>query len=301
MSPDSAAGHRFSPDAAEVHPHILEALAHPLVSSRGPEMDEMVQSLRAPLKSLFRTSREVFVSAGSADGLMEAAIRCGVEERVLVIIGGASGEQFAQIALACGKEVVRVMVHPGRSLDPEHLAQFLDGPEVDAVALVHAEISTGALAPLADLTPVVRAKKDIHLLVDATGSLAGSPVETDAWGLDFVFAGSEKALALPPGLALGNASPRFLDRSRKLKGRGLYLDVARMADASSRNEPATTPAIPHWFALRAQLDRIDANGGIESRWKHHHEMLTMVEEWAILNPRVRLLAPEGRRAWTVSC
>lgn len=301
MPPDPKFGHRFSSGSAEVHPDILEALAHPIMPMPGSDINDLMAEMREPLKKVFRTAGEVFVATGSATGLMEAAIRCGVEERVLVIIGGGYGEQFAQVAQACGKDVVRVMVHPGRSLEPEHLVQFLDGPEVDAVALVHAESSTGALAPLADLAPVIRAKKDIHILVDAAGSLGGSPVETDLWGLDFVFTGSEKALALPPGLALGTASSRFVGRARKLKSRGFYFDVPRMLDASSHNEPATTPALPHWFALKAQLGRIEANGGIESRWRRHHEMLTLVEEWSLLHPAVRLLAPEGRRAWTVSC
>lgn len=300
MTPGPRFGHCFSPTFAEVHPDILEALSHQAVQPHAA-IGALMASLRPSLKGLFRTARDVIVVPGSAGGLMEAAIRCGVEERVLVVIGGVYGERFARVAEACGKEVVRVMVHPGRTLEPEHLVQFLDGPEVDAVALVHAETSTGALAPLAELVPVIRAKKDIHILVDAAGSVGGSPVETDLWALDFVFTGSEKALALPPGLALGTASPRLLERARRIKDRGYYFDLARMQDAAGLDQPATTPSLPHWFALKAQLDRIEARGGLESRWRRHHEMLTLVEEWVLLNPHMRLLPPEGRRAWTVSC
>lgn len=250
------------------------------------------------LKDLFRTSRDVMLVAASATGMMEAAIRSGVEERVLVVIGGSYGERFAHVAQACGKDVVKAMVPPGRTLEAEHLVQFLDGPEVDAVALVHSESSTGSLTPLEELARVVRSRKDVHLLVDAAGSLGGCPVETDLWQLDFVFTCSEKALALPPGLALCVASDRLLARAAKLSGRGSYLDLVHLAQSNLRH--STTP-IPQTAALAVQLERISAEGGIEARWKRHHEMLKLVEEWVLLHPEFTLLPPEGRRSWTVSC
>ena len=191
--------------------------------------------------------------------------------------------------------------HPGRVLEADHLQQFLDGPQVDAVALIHAEFSTGTLAPLAELATVVRAQKDVLLLVDAAGSIGGIPVETDLWNLDFVFTGSDKALALPPGLALGVASQRFLERARTQEDRGRYFDVAWMDEALSRNHEPTSLPLPLLYALRAQLALIASAGGIEARWKRHHEMLTLVEEWALLRKDVQLLAQEGRRAWTCSC
>ncbi|MEO8294425.1 MAG: aminotransferase class V-fold PLP-dependent enzyme [Gemmatimonadota bacterium] len=298
MTPDSALGSWFLPGSAMVHPEILRAMEQSVISSPRPETANLLARLRPPLQALFRTAGEVFITAGTATGLMEAAIRSGVEERVLVVSGGFWGDRFAEVARACGKDVVRVMVHPGRTIEPEHLLQFLDGPEVDAVALVHSETSTGALAPLAELVPVVRARKNLHVLVDAAGSIGGLPVETDLWGLDFVFASSHKALALPPGMALGVASPRFLERARKMPARGLMHDVAALTE-DSRLDRGTPP--PQAFALLQQLARIQAAGGVESRWRHHHELLTRVEEWVMLHPEVRLLAPEGRRSWTVSC
>lgn len=293
-------GRWFLPGPAEVHPEVLQAMARPMIAPGGSEMAALTAGLRQPLKDLFRTGRDVMVVAASATGLMEAAIRNGVEERVLVVIGGAYGERFAQVAEACGKEVVRAMVHPGRSLEPEHLAQFLDGPEVDAVALVHAEASTGALAPLAELTRVIKARKDVQVLVDAAGSIGGLPVETDQWGLDFVFTGSQKAMALPAGIALGVASDRLLARARKVNDRGRYFALDRLAEVAGEQE-RTSPPLPQYFALAAQLDRITRDGGIEARWRRHHEMLTTIEEWIMVRPHLALLPVEGRRAWTVSC
>ena len=287
-------GHSFLPGPSEVHPSVLAAMIH-----FEPEQSALHSTGQSrALKDLFRTSQDVMLVAASATGMMEAAIRSGVEERVLVVIGGSYGERFAQVAQACGKDVVKAMVPPGRTLEADHLMQFLDGPEVDAVALVHSESSTGSLTPLEELARVVRSRKDVHLLVDAAGSLGGCPVETDLWQLDFVFSCSEKALALPPGLALCVASDRLLARGCKLSGRGSYLDLVHLAQSNLQHSPTS---IPQAAALAVQLDRISAEGGIEARWKRHHEMLKMVEEWVLLHPDFTLLPPEGRRSWTVSC
>jgi aspartate aminotransferase-like enzyme len=282
----------FLPGPSQVHPEVIAAMGGPPMAAASRDR------IRSLLKDLFRTAREVMVLASSPTGMMEAAVRSGVEERVLVVIGGSSGERFAQVAEACGKEVVRAMVPAGRTLESEHLVQFLDGPEVDAVALVHAESSTGSLAPLEALSRVVRSRKQVSLLVDAASSLGGCPVETDAWQLDFVFSGSQEALALPPGLALGVVSERLLARASKLSGRGTHLDLVQLANAQ---HPADGHDLPQVGALAVQLERIAATGGMEARWKRHHEMLNLVEEWVLLHPEFALLPPEGRRSWTVSC
>src|SRR5213078_5014657 len=123
------------------------------------------------------------------------------------------------------------------------------------------------------LAGVVREFDDVVLLVDAVTSLAGSPVETDRWGgaggLDFVLTGSQKALALPPGLALGVASDRMLERAKTLEGRGAYFDLVTFAAAMAKFQPTNTPAISLLYALETQLGRIDREGGIEKRWARH--------------------------------
>ena len=220
---------------------------------------------------------------------------------MLAVVSGGFGERFARVGEACGKEVIRAVVPEGRTLEAEHLARFLEGPEVDAVTLVHSETSTGALASLEQLAPVVRTRRQVMLLVDAASSLGASPVETDRLGLDFVFTGSQKALALPPGLALGVASPRLLERARKITERGRYLDLIAYHEAASRHQPLTTPALPLWYALERQVERIAAEGGIEARWRRHYEMLLTVERWVAGRSDLAFLPVEGRRSWAVSC
>jgi predicted phosphoserine aminotransferase len=294
-------GRFFFPGPTEVHPEVLDAMRAEMIPHRGAELEALVTRLEAPLKALFRTREPVLIGTCSATGFMEAAIRNGVEHRVLAVVGGAFGERFAQVAEACGKEVIRAIVAQGRTMEPEYLAQFLQGPEVDAVALVHSETSTGALAPLEQLAAVVRGRPNVMLLVDAVSSLGGCPVETDAWGLDFVFTGSQKALALPPGLALGVASPRLLARARGLSDRGHYFDLPTYHQFALRHQPPTTPALSLYRALDCQLERIAAEGGVEARWRRHYEMLLMVERWVAAHPAISFLPAEGRRSASVSC
>src|SRR5439155_26368039 len=113
---------------------------------------------------------------------------------------------------------------------------------------------------VAALAAVAREFADVRVLVDAVTSLAGSPVETDRWGLDFVFTGSQKALALPPGLALGVASERMLERARALPNRGLYFDLVSFTEATVKDQPTNTPANSLIYALETQLGRIERDG-----------------------------------------
>jgi aspartate aminotransferase-like enzyme len=271
-----------------------------MISPWSDEGTVLFASLQAPLRRLFRTTRPVLITASSSTGMAEAAIRNGVERRVLVVVGGFFGEWLARIAEACGKDVVRLSVPTGRTLEPDQLERLLDGPPVDAVALVHSDTSTGALAPVAELAQVVRARSNALLLVDAVTSVGALPVETDDWGLDFVFTGSQKALALPPGLGLAVASERLLERARRRNDRGWYFDLLKYDEAARTSRPTQTPALSLIYALERQLARIDAAGGLEARWQRHRAMLDVMERWAGEHPDFALLAQPGRRSWAVS-
>src|SRR3989442_6547759 len=200
------------------------------------------------------------------------AVRNGVRHRALSLVNGSFSERFAKLVSACGKESVRLDVPPGCAVEADMLRDTLRRTPVDAVTVVHSETSTGVLQDVETLATVVREFDDVLLLVDAVTSLAGSPVETDRWQLDFALTGSQKALALPPGLALGVASERMLERARTLPARGLYFDLVSFLDATTKHQPTNTPAIPLLFALEAQLGRIEREGGVEERWARHDAM-----------------------------
>lgn len=293
-------GRNFLPGPAGVHPDIVAAMQRPVISHRGAEMVAMMARMERPLRHLFRTTRPVLVGTSSATGFMEAAVRAGVRQRLLAVVGGHFGERFARIAAACGKEVVRVAVPPGRALEPAHLERFLDGPGVDAVSVVHAETSTGALAPLESLARIVRSRDDVLLLVDAVGSIGADPVEFDRWQLDFAFTGTQKALGLPAGLALAAASKRLMERARTADAPGAYFDLHALERATRERRPASTPALPQLYALDAQLERIEASGGVETCWERHARLRGMMETWCTGHSRCSLLAPPGSRSAAVS-
>lgn len=299
-----AFGRFLLPGPTEVHPEVLQALTRPMIPHRGREMVALLSGIEEPLRGVFHTERRVLVGTCSATGFMEMAVRCGVRHRALSLVGGAFGARFAGIVATTGRDVVRLSVSPGETVEPDMLRDALRRSDVDAVTVVHSETSTGALAPLPELAAVVREFDDVVLLVDAVTSIAGSPVETDAWGLDFVFTGSQKALALPPGLALGVASERLLERARAIPERGMYLDLLAFEQAAADAQPTNTPAVSLLYALEAQLARIAAEGGVDARWRRHEAMRRTVERW-VEGPGGRLgfgfLPRAERRSWTVSC
>jgi predicted phosphoserine aminotransferase len=299
-APTPAFGKFFLPGPTDVHSDVLAAMGRPMIGHRSSAMEDLLKRAAPRLQQLARTSRTVMVGTASATGFMEMAVRGGVRKRALSIVNGSFSERFADLVVACDKECVRLEVPLGGFVEPDQLRDALKKNPVDAVTLAHSETSTGVLQDVAALSRVVHEFPDVLFLVDAVTSMAGSPVETDAWELDFVFTGSQKALALPPGLAVGAASPRMLERARTLPSRGLYFDLITFEKASAKFQPTNTPAISLFYALDVQLGRIDAEGGIEARWRRHDEMRKTTERWA-QKTGLDYLPPEGRRSWTVSC
>lgn len=295
----SVSGKYFLPGPVEVDPAVMAAMQRPMIGHRGPAARALVAGLQPGLRALFGTERPVMLATGSATAMMEAGVRSGVRERILCVVSGTFGERFAHVAEHCGKDVVRLHVPHGDVLRPELLDQMLDGPVVDAVSLVHSETSTGAVASIAPLLARFRQLGDIVTLVDVVSSLGGMAIEADAWGADFVFSGSQKALGLPPGLAFAMASPRFVSRTSDVDDRGMYLDVIELLHAAEESRFPQTPALPIVYALEAQLTRI-ADEGLANRQARHRTMREHVEQWVARHERCGILAPEGQRADTVT-
>ena len=293
-------GRCFLPGPTDVRPEIYAVTSEPMFFHRSPRMVALLKDIQPSLQKMFGTAQPVFTATSSATGLMETAVRNGVRQRVAVITGGFFGEMFARVAASCGKEVVRIGVPYGETIEPEQLHAGLEGIEVDAVALVHSESGTGALAPLAELAPVIKQRPDALLLVDAVTAAGATPVEMDRWGVDFIFTGSQKALALPPGIAIGSASEAFLNRARSIEARGYYFDALTFVEEAKTGLLTHTCAIPLYKALERQLSDIDATGGWEGRWSRHAAMLKALEDWVAARPQTSLLARAGRRSPALS-
>ncbi len=296
-------GHFFLPGPTEVRPEILAAQDHQMIGHRGQGIRDLMSELQIGLKEVFLTKRPVVVSTSSATGLMEAALRNGVAQgRVLSLVTGAFSDRFAEISIGCGFETDIWEVEWGTTHNPVDVADRLAGGGYDAVTLSQSETSTGALQDLEALAEVVGQHPGTMLLVDSVTGVGGAEVRTDEWGLDFVITGSQKALALPPGLAFGVASESMMTRSMAAERKGFYFDLIPLHESLAKNETPATPAISLMYALREQLKNIIAEG-MENRWARHTAMRDQTVEWveARADKGINVFAAEGVRSPTVTC
>ncbi len=303
----TAFGRFFLPGPTEIRPEVLQALARPVTGHRGAELEAILSRADPLLRQIFGTSRPVYVATASATAFMEAAVRCGVRSRALSLVNGAFSERFAALVADCGKSGESYSVAWGAAHDPAEVGELLQRGDFDAVTVVHSETSTGVLNPIGAIAAAVRAAeaetgKEILLLVDGVTSVGGMSVEMDDWGLDLLLTGSQKALALPPGLAFASASARLLDRAATLEGRGQYLDLLEYERYWQRHQTPTTPAVNLIYALDEQLEHISQEG-MSARAARHWAMAERCWDWTGRQGsrwNLRVLAREGSRSPTVT-
>lgn len=293
----------FLPGPTEVRPEVLQAMTRPMIPHRGKAFEAMFARIQAGLRDVFRTARPVLVSSSSATGLMEASVRCAPPGPVLSVVNGAFSERFAHIARACQRDVDVLSVPLGRAVGLEELGARLAARKYAAMTIVHSETSTGALSDVRAATVLARERGTL-CLVDSVTGVAGSPLPFDEWAMDFVLTGSQKALALPPGLAVGVASAEYMRTAGEAEGRGLYFDLVEFEAYAAKNQTPNTPALPLLYALDAQLARIAAET-MEARWARHAAMASQTWRWVddVARRRglpIRVLAPEGERSLTVT-
>ncbi|HKJ92196.1 MAG TPA: alanine--glyoxylate aminotransferase family protein [Longimicrobiales bacterium] len=294
----------FIPGPVGVRAEVLQAQVGALMGHRTPEMEALMQRIQPGLRAIFRTTRPVYIAPSSGTGMMEAGVRNAARRRVLSLVNGAFSERFARIAASNGLEVDRLEVDWGENHTPQMVAEALTGKDYDAVTVVHSETSTGVLNPVREIAGVVHAAGDVVLLVDTVSSMAGAPVEIDAWGLDYVLTASQKALAVPPGLGLAVAQPGILERAGKKKDRGYYYDLLAFEKNIEKHQTPNTPAITLMYALAVQVQHITEET-IEARWRRHREMAARTYAWVddmqAAGVPVSVLAAQGYRSPTVSC
>ena len=269
----------FTPGPVPVAERTLEALARQPVHHRSGHMHRLMGRVLDDLKWLFRTRETAFVATCSGSALMEAALRNCVRERVLCLINGTLGQRWYQMARANGLAAEPLHFDSGQPVDPQIVAEHMASHRYDAVTVLHVETSTGVQNPIEAIATVVNMHKETLLLVDAVSSLLTTELDFDALRLDFAFTSSQKALALPPGLALFACSKRLLERARRIRRRGYYLDFLRFRDYAALKETPNTPAVNLIYALATRLASLREKGhGAEIR--RHQEMAEWARDWA---------------------
>ncbi|GAC1655862.1 MAG: alanine--glyoxylate aminotransferase family protein [Gemmatimonadaceae bacterium] len=296
-------GSFFLPGPTEVRPAVLAAMTGAMIAHRGRAFEDLYRRVQTGLREVFRTSRPVFVSSSSATGLMEAALRCAPAGPVLALTNGGFADRFAQIARACQRDTDILAAAWGATFDPAQVEAQLRRRRYAAMTVVHSETSTGALTDVRTLTHLARQHGALCVIDSVTG-VAGAPLEFDAWELDFVLTGSQKALALPPGLAFCAASEHYMRRARQSSGRGLYFDLVEFEEYAARDQTPNTPALSLMYALDVQLEAVRAEG-MERRWARHASMRHEAERWvaalrAHLGDELDIVAPLGARSPTIT-
>jgi aspartate aminotransferase-like enzyme len=289
----------FVPGPAYVPADARQAMTRPVVPHRSAAFREVYQRIAGRLPAVFRTTGECTFATASSTFVMEAAVVSTVEREVLNLVNGAFSERWHDICRSLGRSADRLEVPWGEAMDPDLVRRCLERKRYEAVTLVHNETSTGALSPLAEVARAVRDASDALLLVDAVSSLGGAPLETDAWGLDLVLAGTQKALAAPPGLTVFTFSERVARRAAARAHRGYYTDLLRYRAKHREGGPITTPALPVVWALDHQLGRIEAEG-IEARWERHRRAAAAAGRWAA-DRGLRNAVAAAARSPTVTC
>lgn len=288
----------FIPGPVEVRSEILAEMSRPLIGHRGPEMVDLLNRIRPRLRTLMGTRHEVLVGTCSGSALLEAAVRNLVRERCLALTCGAFSERWAEIARECGRAVDTLAVEWGEPNLPEDLDRGLRSGSCEAVMVVHNESATGLTNPLDGIAEVMRRHPDVLSLVDAVTSLGGLPLEVDRLGIDVCVASSQKALALPPGLALASVSDRAFERAERMPGKGFVFDFTRMRRSAEKGQTPATPSVSHLYALDRQLDDILAEG-LEARWKRHAALGRRCRQWAL--EHFALFPRQGYESDTVTC
>ena len=289
----------YIPGPIDVSEETYAAMTTPVVGHRSPDFVELYQSVQPGLQKLFGTADPVFISTSSAWGVMEGALRNVTKKKVLNCMCGAFSDKWFNVSQRCGKEAGSLQVEWGKHIDPEDLRKELSSGEYDSVTLVHNETSTGVMNPLSEIMDVLNDFPDVISIVDTVSSCSAVPILKDELGIDILLTGSQKALALPPGMALFSVSQRALDRAAQLEDRGYYFDFHEFLKNHEKGMTPSTPVIPHIYGLRHQLGVFE-NEGLENRYARHAELNDMVRDWVKRNG-FELLPEEKYASRSLSC
>src|SRR5882757_8649728 len=289
----------FIPGPIAVSEKTLRAMAQPMIGHRSTDFVALYQSLQPDLQALFSTKDPVYLSTSSAWGVMEGSIRNVVKKKVLNCMNGAFSDKWNDVALRCGKQATALKFEWGQPVDPEAVRRELATGAYDALTLIHNETSCGCMSDLPAIMAVVREFPDVVSMVDTVSSFSALPIKKDELGIDVFITGSQKALALPPGLALMSVSKRALDRAAKTEGRGYYFDFVEFQKNHEAGMTPSTPTIPHIYALRSKLDDIKAEG-LDARYARHARLNQTVRD-RVFAHGFKLFPKEGFGSVTLNC
>ncbi|MCC6223795.1 MAG: alanine--glyoxylate aminotransferase family protein [Thermoleophilia bacterium] len=262
----------MTPGPTPIPPEVEAAMAQPIVYHRGAEFQEVLARVLARLADVFRTSSEIVCFTASGSGAMESAVAniCSPGDPVLVVSAGNFGERWVQIAKGYGLDVDHLRYPWGEAPDPGDVARRLAARGARAVYCTHSETSTGVVADVGGIAAHAR-EAGALTVVDAISSLGAVALEPDAWGIDVVVSGSQKALMTPPGLAFASVSPGARAAAATASSPRFYLDWERALRSQAESRTPFTPAVSLVRGLDAALELLLADG-LEAAWERSRRL-----------------------------
>lgn len=253
----------LAPGPTTIPPEVLLKMAEPIIHHRNPLFEAVMQEVRENLKYLFGTKNEVIIFASSGTGAMESAVTNVLSpgDKAICVRGGKFGERWANICKAYGVETVNIDIPWGEDLDPEEVEKTLKKhPDAKAVYTQATETSTGVKFPIKEIADIVKNYPDTLMVVDGITGVGVFELPQDAWNIDVLVAGSQKALMLPPGLSFCGVSDKAWEFNKKSKLPKFYFNWRKEYENLIKNQTNFTPAISLIIGLRESLRMIREEG-----------------------------------------
>jgi aspartate aminotransferase-like enzyme len=267
------------PGPVEVSAKTFKAFCSPMIGHRGQGFKDLYAKIQPQLQQLLFTKQLVYLSTSSAWGVMEGAIRNLVRKRVLNCMCGAFSDKWLDVSKRCGKEAEALQVPWGSPIRAAQVEAKLATGQFDALTLIHNETSTGVMSPIHEIAALKKKFPDVMFIVDAVSSMTAIKLDFDALGIDVLLAGTQKAFALPPGLAVFVCSPAALAKAASATDRGYYFDFVEFEKNAEQSMTPSTPSIGHVYALASKLEDIFAEG-LDARFARHKKLAEMTRSWA---------------------
>lgn len=260
------------PGPTPIPPEVALAMASEMFNHRGPKFKSLQAELIASLRNVFQTEGRIFILTTSGTGAMEAGVVNFLSpgQRILSLTNGAFGDRLASIAEVYGINVERLESEWGKPLDYQALEDKLKADrngEIRAITVVHNESSTGMMNDLG-LISKIRGDHPALLIADTVSSMGAVDIPVDRWQVDVCFTGSQKALMLPPGLAMISVSERAWAVGEKASNSKYYFSLQKAQDFVEKGQTPFTPAISQMVAMQKGLELYFAEGREEVYARH---------------------------------
>lgn len=262
----------LAPGPVNLHPEVRKALALPMIHHRTPEFDVILKRVLEGIRQVFQTKEDVYLLSCTGSGGMEALLVNVISpgDKVLAIVSGKFGERWAEMAKTFGAEVSIINVPWGEAVKPESVADHLKRfPETRAVLCQACETSTAVAHPIKEISEIVSQYSETLFLVDAITALGAYPLPMDAWKIDGIVAGSQKAFMLPTGMAFISFSKKAQGYFDSAKCPRFYYDVRKEKKANAAGETFFSSNVAITRALDVVLNLITKQG-LESLFHSIH-------------------------------